>query len=146
MYHYIHVIKFARFNNFCMPRGPILGRIHGLPWPPNGSLNVHGSHLTTFIFRFLYYINIYIFTYITNGSLNFHLDSWHSMEKSKNRASVNWTVFCITECFLFQGIRSTGTPCVCIYVIYTYIIIFGKTFSLTLCPTGVFCTPNHGDR
>ena len=36
--------------------GPIFGGIHGMPWPPNRSLNVSGSCLT--IFRCLYYINI----------------------------------------------------------------------------------------
>ena len=37
-------------------RGPFLGRIHGMPWPQIGSLNVSGSCLP--IFRWLYYINI----------------------------------------------------------------------------------------
>ena len=40
------------------PRGRIFRRIHGMPRPPNGSLNVSGSCLT--IFRYLYYVNIEI--------------------------------------------------------------------------------------
>ena len=37
-------------------RGPIFRRFHGMPWPPNGSLNVSGSCLT--ILRCLDYLNI----------------------------------------------------------------------------------------
>ena len=39
-----------------VPWGPIFRRVHGMPWLPNGSLNVSGSCLT--IFRCLYDIKI----------------------------------------------------------------------------------------
>ena len=84
---------------------PIFRRFHSMPWPPNGSLNVSGSCLT--IFRCLDYIHKYIYIYITNGSLNFLLDSpiwgsWHTMETSKNRApAARWWQY--VQCYLNWG-------------------------------------------
>ena len=60
----LHVCTFARLHARRVPccgikaphRGPIFRRFHGMPWPPNGSLNVRCSCLT--MFRCLDYINI----------------------------------------------------------------------------------------
>ena len=58
---------------YCAYWGPIFRRFHGIPWPPNGSLN---KCLDS---RLVYtYINIYIkyvYICIKNGSLNIYLDS-----------------------------------------------------------------------
>ena len=63
----------ATWQGQAFPWGPIFRRYRGVPWPPNGSLNVSGSCPTKF--RCLNYINIDMYIYITNGSLNFRLNS-----------------------------------------------------------------------